>query len=138
MLDVALHFVFPLLSHECLAHAVRYRAFVERLVGLYGHLDFVAHAHEQEAALSAVDCDLPDYLVEALGVELFPDRADAGFSGLLRLQPLVQVVLEVDHVDTRGRCGRDVTHPQLAILRVLSWWQDRVKVILIPCRTCLF
>ena len=87
--DRVLHIVLLLLSHEGFAHAVGDRTFVERLVGLDGHLDFVTHTHKQESAFGALDRNLTDQLVEALGVEFFSNRADASLSCLAGLQPFV-------------------------------------------------
>lgn len=52
------------------------------LVSSDGHAHLVADTQQQQAALSAVDCDLTDELVKALGIELFTNRADAGLTCL--------------------------------------------------------
>ena len=103
--DVLSHFVFALLRHERLSHAVSDRALVEGLVGLDRHLDLISHAHKEEAALGGVDSDLSDQLVEALGEEFFAEGADAGLSSLGALERSIKFVLQVDHVDLSGWLG---------------------------------
>jgi hypothetical protein len=49
--DAGVHLRTALLCLECLPHAEGDRAFVERLVGLDGHPDFLTDAMEQDAAL---------------------------------------------------------------------------------------
>ena len=98
-------FRLVLFSLHGLAHTVGNRALVKGLVGLDGHLDLVTHTHQKETTLRTLDRDLADQLVEALGVELFTDGADASLASLAGLETLVQIVLEVDNVHTgcRGR-----------------------------------
>ena len=43
---------------------------------------------------------------------------------------LVELLLEVDHVEARGRRGRDVLHPELAVLGPLPRRQDGVQDVL--------
>ena len=66
-----------LLSNERLLESVRNRAVIQVLVRVFNHPHFISHAHEQVASLSAVDRDLADDLIEALRVDLLPNRADA-------------------------------------------------------------
>ena len=73
---------FALLSLQCFTHAIRHRAFVERLVRLDSHFDLVSHADEQETSLCAIYCRLSYQLVEGLRVELFSDRANTGLPRL--------------------------------------------------------
>ena len=129
--DVLLHLILALLGHEGLAHAVSNGTLVERLIGLDGHLDFVTDTHQEEAALSAVDSDLADQLVEALAEELLTEGADARLAGHRALQRLVELVLQIDNVDLRGGLRRDVTHPEGALIGEFSRRQDRVEVVLI-------
>ena len=89
MLDVSLHLIFLLLSHECLPHAIGDGAFIESLVSLDSHLDLVPHSDEQETSLSALDGYLTDQLVKALGVQFLSDGANTSLSGLSALQFLV-------------------------------------------------
>ena len=134
--DVGLHLVFLLLSHQSLAHAVRNGRLVQRLVGLHSHLDLVADSHQQEASLGAVDGDLADELIEALRVQLLANGADASLAGLSSLQGFVEAVLELNNIDAVSRRRRDVTDPESAILGELTWWQDRVEVVLLARGAC--
>jgi hypothetical protein len=99
-----LHLLFPLLRLETLSHAIGNRGLVQSLISLYGHAYFIPDPDQQQPPLGAVDGDLPDELVEALGVQFLPKGADAGLPGLLVLQPLVQLLLQVQHV-LGGRRG---------------------------------
>ena len=47
------------------------------MVGGEGHLEVLAHFHQEDAALGQVYCGLPDYLVEELVVQLLTDWADS-------------------------------------------------------------
>ena len=130
-----------MLCHECLAHSVSNRTFVKCLVGLDGHLNFIADSDKQEAALRTVDCDLTNQFVEALGEELLTERADSSFAGLTSLDCGVELILQVDHVDLCGGLRRNVTDPERAGFSVLARRQDRVQVVLIPLflvLSCLF
>jgi len=124
--DVLLHLIFALLSHESFAHAIGDRALIESLVGLDGHLDLITHTHEQETALSAVNGDLADELIEALGEELFAEGADACLASLRALKLLIELILQIDHIDLSGGLGRNVTHPEASYFSEFSWRQDRV------------
>ena len=110
--DVLLHLALALLSHESLAHAIGDRALIESLVGLNGHLDLISHTHEQETALSAVNGDLTDELIEALGEELFAEGADTRLASLSTLKLLIEPILQIDYIDLSGGLGRNVTHPE--------------------------
>ena len=96
-----------------------------------GHLDLIPYSNEKESSFSAVDGDLSDQFIEALGEELFSVRANTGLTGLTSLDSGIKLVLEVDNVDLGGGLGRDVTHPQGTAFRVLAGRQDRVQVVLI-------
>merc|ERR1719293_305105 len=119
-----------LLCLERLAHAEGDGGLVEALVGTDGPPDLVADAQQEQTALGADDGDLPDELVEALRVELLPDGAYARLASLSLLQPLVQVLLQIDHVRPGGRGARHVLHPQLVLLRPLAGRQDGVQDVL--------
>ena len=118
--NALLHLVLALLSHKGLAHSVSDRALVKSLISLDGHLDFVTDTHEEEASLSAVDGDLTDQFIEALGEELLTVWADSGLSGLTALDSSIELILKIDNVDLSGGLGRDVTHPEGTALRELS------------------
>ena len=139
--NVLAHFILTLLCHERLAHSISNRTFVKSLIGLDGHLNFIADSNKQEAALCTVDSDLTDQFVEALGEELLTEWADSGFTGLASLNRGVQVILQVDHVDLSGGLGRNVTDPEGAGFSVLARRQNRVQIVLVPLLlvlSCLF
>ena len=117
-------FSSALFSLESFAHAIGYGAFIEGLVGLNGHFNLISDSDEKESSFGALNSDLTDQLIEALGVQFFTNRADSGFPGLSALDVLVQFILQIDNVDLGSGSGRDVTHPQLALFGVLTRWQD--------------
>ena len=80
--------------------------------------------------LGAVDGHLSDELVKALGVKLLSDWADARFPRLSQLQLLVQLLLQVDDVESRGGSGAHVLNPELTVLGPFPWGQDRVEDVL--------
>jgi hypothetical protein len=84
--NVGLHFVFLLLRHECLSHSVGNGALVQGLVSLNSHLNFISYSDKKESSFGAIDGDLSDQLIEALGVEFFSDWADTSVSGLSALE----------------------------------------------------
>ena len=105
------HLGFLLLCHQSLPHSIGNGAFVKSLVSLNGHFYFISDSDQQEAALSAVDGDLSDKLIEALGVQFFSLGADSCFSSRVGLQSLVKQVLKVDNFHSCGRSWRNVTNP---------------------------
>ena len=121
-----------LFSDEGLAHSISDRALVKRLVGLNGHLDFVARAHQKETAFSTVDRDLTDQLVEALRVKLLAHGADTGVARALLLDLVVKLVLKVHHVHFGCGLRRNVTYIKRAALRVFPWRKDRIQIVLVP------
>jgi len=52
---------------------------------LNGHLDLIPYSDEKESSFSAVDGDLSDQFIEALGEELFSVWANTGLTGLTAL-----------------------------------------------------
>ena len=88
--------------HACSGHR---RHTHTHLVGGEGHANLVADAQEQEPALGAVDGDLADELVKDLRVELAADGADARLARLSLLQLCVELLLQVDDVQARGRAA---------------------------------
>ena len=103
------------------------------LEGAFEHSDFIADSDQEVTSLSAVDCDLSNQFVEALNVQLLANWADAAVSGLHRLKLLLEVLPEVGHISGGGRCGRDVTDPQLVVFNHLLGRKDRIEVVLIAC-----
>ena len=71
--DVCLHLIFLLLCHQGLSHAVSYRGFIQCLVRLNRHLDFVSDSYKEKSSLSTIDCDLTDEFIETLRVKLLSD-----------------------------------------------------------------
>ena len=120
-----------MLGHEGLAHTVGNRTLVQCLVCLNGHLDLVSDAHEEEATLGAVDGDLSDELIEDLREELFTEWADASLASRLFLKSIIEILLQVDHIDLRSRLRRDVTHQQRTAIGELPRRQNRVEIVLI-------
>jgi hypothetical protein len=56
---------------------------------LNGHFDFISDSDKKESSFGAIDGDLSDQLIEALGVEFFSDWADTSVSGLSALEFVV-------------------------------------------------
>ena len=123
------HLSFPLFRLQSLAHAVGDWGLVESLVGLHSHFDFVTDPHKKETSFGAVDGNLTNEFVESLGIKFFSDGADASLSGLSLLQFLVQLILQVDHIDASRRRWRYILHPQLSAVLVLSGRQYGVEVV---------
>ena len=129
--DVLLHLIFSLLSHKSLAHSISDRTLVKRLIGLNCHLNLITNTHQKEAALCTVDSDLADKLIKTLGEEFLTEWTDTGLTGLSALELLVEPVLQINHINLSGGLGGNVTHPEATFMSELSWWQDRVEVVLI-------
>ena len=115
-----------LFSHQSMPHSICNRAVVQALVGMELLPELVSDPDQQEASLSAVDCYLADYLVEALLEERLSYRAYADHAGAADFQSLVKHVLQVKNIDFRCRCRRNVPNPQLAFFGELLGWQDGV------------
>lgn len=111
LVEFQLHFCCFLLRLQRFPDSVGHAALIQRLIRLNRHLDLVFHAHEQESPLGTVDRRLPDELVERLRVELLAQGADSGLARLALLELLVELFLEVDHVEAGGRRGADVLDP---------------------------
>ena len=124
--DVAAHLALSLLSGQRFAHAVSHGADVQFGEGVLGELDFVPSAHQQEASFRALDRDLADELIEALRVNFLALRTYARLFQLVCDPSAFELFLQIVHVGFRARGGRDVAHPQLSVLCVLLWGQDRV------------
>jgi hypothetical protein len=60
-------------------------------------------------SFGAFNSDLSDQLIEALGLMLLSDMADARLSGLSVLKFLIEVVLEVYHIHSGGWSWRNIT-----------------------------
>ncbi len=73
---------------------------VQRLVGRNRHFDLVSDSVQQQSSLGTVDRDLADDLVEALGIELLPNRTDAVVAGLALRELLLQFLSQGYHVVT--------------------------------------
>jgi len=129
--DGRVHVVLALLSHKGFPHAISDRALVKGLISLDSHLDFVTNTDQKETSFGAVDGDLTDQLIEALRVEFFANRANAGLSCLALLKLLFELILEVHDVELGGWRREDVFDPKLTALCVLARRQDRVQVIFV-------
>jgi hypothetical protein len=58
-------------------------------------------------------------LTEALRVELFAHGTDARLARLALLQLVVELLLQSDDLEARGRSAGHVLHPQLSVFRPL-------------------
>ena len=86
---------------------------------------------EQKAALGAVDGDLANELVEALGVELLPLGADSGLPRLPPLELVLEGRPELDHLRLRRGRALHGLDPELLLLHgVLPGRKDRVQNVL--------
>ena len=75
-----LQFGSPLLGLKLFSHGEGERWFVKHLIGVDGHVELIPHSHEKNSSFRTVDGDLPDDLIIALFVKLFPDGADPWIS----------------------------------------------------------
>lgn len=92
------------------------RALVEVLIGADLVAVLVADAHQEEAALAAVDGDLPDGFVEALLEELFADGAESYFSGLALQESLFEFFVELYDFYFGGGGGEYGLYPELSVI----------------------
>lgn len=67
----------PLLRLQLFPHPERHRALIQSLVSRDRHLQLVPYSFQKQASLGAVDCHLPNYLVETLVVEFLSDGANS-------------------------------------------------------------
>ena len=91
-------------------------AIIQLLQRSLDHAGLVTHSHELVTSLDTVESDLTNNLVKALRVKLLADGANSVGSSAKLIQLLVQSLLQVENICTRGWCGRNVTHPQLVVL----------------------
>ena len=117
-------FSSALFSLESFAHAIGYGAFIEGLVGLNGHFDFIAHAHQEEASLCTIYRRLSNQLVERLRIQLLSNRANSRLPSLPLLQFLVQFFLQDYHIESGCWDRGDILDPELATVLVFPRWQD--------------
>ena len=122
--------MFTLFRFQSFSNPECNAGFVQSLIGHQRHLELVPDPQHEEASLHTVDGGLSDELVEALGVELPPDLADPRLPGLSLLQLLVQLLLQVHHVQPGGGGRADRLPPQLALLLPLPRRQDAVQDLL--------
>lgn len=92
------HLRLTLFGLEGFTHSIGDGTLVQSLECLYRHFYFVSHTHQQKAPLGAVNCNLPNYLVEALRIQLLSDGADSCFPCLSLLQLFVELILQIDDV----------------------------------------
>jgi hypothetical protein len=74
-----------LLILERFSHSVSNGTFIERLIGLNGHFDFISDSNQKESSFGTVDGDFTDEFVKGLRVELFSDGANTRFTHLTLL-----------------------------------------------------
>ena len=84
---------------EGLAHAIGDRAFVQGLVVRQHHIVLISHTQQQRPSLLTINRDLSNHFVEDLAEELLAHRAHALLLRCLSLQGVVQLLLQVDHID---------------------------------------
>mmetsp|Transcript_31668 Transcript_31668/g.71395 ORF Transcript_31668/g.71395 Transcript_31668/m.71395 type:complete len:280 (+) Transcript_31668:99-938(+) len=125
--DHLLRLRLALLRLELLPGAESHAALVEGLVCCDGHPDLVPYAKQDQAALGAVDRDLPYQFIEALRVELLADLADPRLPRLPLHEALIQGFLELDHVEARSHLVADILAKVLPILDPLARRQQRMK-----------
>lgn len=77
--------------------------FVQSFIRFYLVAILVAHSHQQEASLSAIDCDLADGFIKTLIEEFFPDWADTNLFRPFLDEPLIEFLLQLDDLDFGGR-----------------------------------
>ena len=77
--------IYYLFSLQSLPYTKSNARFVERLICMQGHPQFISDPEEEKAPFGAVDGALPDQLIEALRVQLTTNLANAGFAGLTLL-----------------------------------------------------
>ncbi len=87
-----------MLGLQLLPHRERRGRLVERLIRLYGHLDLVADAQEQDPPLELVDRHLSYDFFKTLLEEFLAHGADARLSCLPLRQLLVQEAAQTRHV----------------------------------------
>jgi hypothetical protein len=66
-------------------------------------------------------------LTEALRVELFAHGTDARLARLALLQLVVELLLQSDDLEARGRSAGHVLHPQLSVFRPLPAVKNKMK-----------
>jgi hypothetical protein len=125
------HLRLTLFGLEGFTHSVGDGTLVQSLECLYRHFYFVSHTHQQKAPLGAVNCNLPNYLVEALRVQFFSDGADSCFPCLPLLQLFVELILQIDDIQAGCWTWWNVLHPQLPHVLVLSRRQNGVEIIVL-------
>lgn len=89
------------------------------MIGSDGHLDFISDSQEEDTALGFSQSNLTDNLIEALGEELFSDRADTALTGLTLHQFLIKSLSEAGNIDSRGLLVGNVFNEVLAYSRTL-------------------
>ena len=66
------------------------------------HPILITYSHKEEAALSTIDSDLSDQLIKQFAEQLLADLANAMLAGILFVQSVVQLLLQVSNVDLGG------------------------------------
>jgi hypothetical protein len=74
------------------SHAVAYAALIQVFVSFNLVAILVTNPYQKQASLSAIDCDLPDNLIETLIVKFLSDRTKTYLSGLSLDKPFVQLL----------------------------------------------
>ena len=95
---------------------------------MFDHSEFIADSQQKDPAFSTVDCDLANDLIEALGVDLLPDRANTGISGLLLREAFVKQRLQVQDIEGGGGRRGHISDPKLGAIPDLLGRQNLIQV----------
>ena len=111
---------FSLLFSHLLPYAEGNTAVVQRLVSIDSHTNLIPNPQQKQPPLRPVHRDLPNKLVERLGVKVLTDGAQASLTGLALKVTAVEVLLKGDDVMAGGGVLGDVLHPGAGFFHPLS------------------
>ena len=76
------HFGLALFCLKSFSHTISYGTFIQGLVSLNCHFDFISNTNKQETSLSTVYCNLSNDFIKRLRIEFLSDRTNTCLSGL--------------------------------------------------------